>query len=178
MSTPYDPADPEKRPGDDPRYGQPGQGPVPGYGQGAGQGSEQGYTQGYQQGYQQGYGPAYGSGYGPGYGPPSNPPVGQQSNPLALWSLVLGIMSVTLGWCCVVFALAGPAALVLGRRGQRRADESGGLVGGRGMARAGFILGIVGTVVLVLGIAWMIYVLAQGEGFSYRIDTTTNGSSS
>jgi hypothetical protein len=78
----------------------------------------------------------------------------------------------------VLFSLAGPVAIVLGRQARRRADESGGLVGGRGMATAGYILGIIGTVVLVLGIAWMIYVLSQGEGFSYRFNTKTNGSSS
>jgi len=161
MSTPYDPADPEKRPGDDPGHGPPGPGPAYGQDQGFGQG--------------QGYGPGFGSGYG---GAPAGPPVGQQTNALAVWSLVLGIMSITLGWCCVVFALAGPAAAVLGKQAQRRADESGGSMGGRGMATAGFVLGIIGTVVLVAGIAWMIYVLSQGDGFSYRFDTNTNGSSS
>ena len=154
MSTPYDPPDPAKRPADD-----------PGGGDGAGHGT--------------GYGPGYGPGYGAGYaGAPGGPPVGRQTNGLAVWSLVLGIMSVTLGWCCVVFSLAGPAALVLGKQAQRRADQSGGLVGGRGMATAGYILGIIGTVVLVLGIAWMIYVLAQGDGFSYRFDTSTAGAPS
>jgi Domain of unknown function (DUF4190) len=156
MSTPYDPPGPEKRPDE---AGQPQAQPQvqPGFGQG------------------QGYGPGYGGGSA---GPLPGAPVGQQTNGVAVASLVLGIMSVTLGWCCVLFALAGPAAVVLGKQGQRRADASGGLVGGRGMASAGFILGIIGTVVLVLGIGWIIYVMAQGEGFSYRFDTSTSGSPS
>jgi hypothetical protein len=150
MSTPYDPPDPAKRPADKPGYPPPGQG------------------------YGPGYGPDPGSGYAPA---PGGAPAGQQTNGVAVGSLVLGIMSVTLGWCCVLFALAGPVAVFLGKQGQRRADQSGGRIGGRGMATAGFILGIIGTFVLLAGIGWIIYVLAQGEGFSYRIDST-NGSSS
>ena len=163
MSTPYDPPGSDKEPG-----GSPDQGP--------GQGYEQG--QGYGQGYGPGYGPPYGQGYLQAFGPLSGGPPVQQTNGVAVASLVTGIMSVTLGWCCVIFALAGPIAVVLGKQGQRRADESGGQVGGRAMATAGFVLGIIGTVVLVLGVGWIIYLVASGRGFTPQFNPSTNGLSS
>ena len=151
MSTPYDP------PGSDKEHGGS---------------SGQGYEQG------QGYGPGYEQGYPQAFGPlPGGPPV-QQTNGVAVASLVTGIMSVTLGWCCVIFALAGPIAAVLGKQGQRRADESGGQVGGRAMATAGFVLGLIGTVVLVLGVGWIIYLMASGRGFTPQFNPSTNGLSS
>ena len=123
-----------------------------------------------------GQGPAPGQQYGQGYGP-GGPPAGQRTNTLAVAALVSGIVSVTLGWCCVLFALPGPVAVVLGKQAQQRADRSGGQVGGRGMATAGFILGIIGTLVLLIGIGWIIYVVSSGEGFSYRFGTTDGVSS-
>ncbi|CAA9335118.1 MAG: hypothetical protein AVDCRST_MAG36-1130 [uncultured Nocardioidaceae bacterium] len=161
MSTPHDP---HEDPG-------PQDGPAPGQGQGYGQ-------YGQQLGPPPGYGPQQGYGQSPGYygpGAPGGPPAGQQTNGVAVASLVLGIVSVTLGWCCVLFALAGPAALVLGKQGQRRADQSGGRVGGRAMATAGFVLGILGTIVLLIGIAYIVYVLAQGDGFTYRFRSDPDG---
>ncbi len=160
MSTPYDPPSSDKEHGGPSGQGY-GQGYGPAYGPGYGPGHEQG--QGYGQGYPQAFGPL-----------PGGPPV-QQTNGVAVASLVTGIMSVTLGWCCVIFALAGPIAAVLGKQGQRRADESGGQVGGRAMATAGFVLGLIGTVVLVLGIGWIIYLVASGRGSTPQFDPSTNG---
>jgi hypothetical protein len=49
--------------------------------------------------------------------PPGGPPRGQQTNGLAVASLVLGLVSVILGFgCSVLFGLAGPAALILGKQ--------------------------------------------------------------
>ena len=59
-------------------------------------------------------------------------------------SLILGILGILL--CSVV----APFALVIGRRAVKEIDASGGTLGGRGMAQAGFILGIIGTVLLAL----------------------------
>jgi len=64
----------------------------------------------------------------------------------AVTSLVLGILGI------VLCPLLGPIAWVLGRRGEQEVDASGGAVGGRGMATAGKILGIVGTAFILLGI--------------------------
>jgi hypothetical protein len=59
----------------------------------------------------------------------------QPKNPQATWALVLGILSIV---CCGIFA--GIPAIFLGNSGKKIAEQNGV---GRGMAQAGFILGIV-----------------------------------
>ena len=59
-------------------------------------------------------------------------------------ALVLGIVGV------VTCQVAAPFALVIGRRAMKEIDASQGSLGGRGMAQAGYILGIIGTVFLAL----------------------------
>ncbi len=64
--------------------------------------------------------------------------------------MILGIISVV---CC---SLCGPVAIFLSLSARRRVATSGGTVGGGGMATAGLILGIIGTVLLVGGIIYAI----------------------
>jgi hypothetical protein len=78
--------------------------------------------------------------------------VTRQSNGLAVTSLVTGIVGVTGALCCVVFGLAAPAAIVTGWLGMQHARQSMGRMGGRGMAQAGLILGIVGCVLFVFSL--------------------------
>ena len=86
-----------------------------------------------------GYGPPPpGGGYDGGYGAA---PTGTNSK--AIWSLVLGILGLV---CCGFFA--GIPAIILGRMSQREIEQTGQQ--GRGLATAGFILGIVSCVLGVL----------------------------
>ena len=98
-------------------------------------------------------GGGYGSGGGyepappppPGYGQP--PGYGGQppgTNKKAIWALVLGILGLL---CC---GILGIPALILGKQAQKEIDTSGGMQTGRGMATAGFILGIIACVLLVV----------------------------
>ena len=98
---------------------------------------------------QQGYPPPYPS-YQPGY-QPYGPQ--QQDHPQATLSMILGIVGV------VVCQLTAPFALVIGRRAMNEIDASGGTLGGRGMAQAGFILGIIGCVFLALFLLYIIFVV-------------------
>jgi hypothetical protein len=82
-----------------------------------------------------GYGMPPGSG---GYGVP-------QTNQKALWSMVLGIVSIV--FCGL---LAGIPALILGNAAKREIAASGGAQGGLGMATAGVILGWISVAVTVL----------------------------
>jgi len=83
------------------------------------------------------------------YPPPPPPPPGAggygyvapQTNKKAIWALVLGILSLV---CCGLFA--GIPAIILGNMGKNEIDASGGQQTGRGMAVAGFVLGIIGVV--------------------------------
>jgi hypothetical protein len=62
----------------------------------------------------------------------------------ATLALVLGILSL---FCCPVL---GPVAIFIGNASRGRIQASGGSLGGGGLATAGFVLGIIGTVWLVI----------------------------
>ncbi|HZT66057.1 MAG TPA: DUF4190 domain-containing protein [Acidimicrobiales bacterium] len=70
----------------------------------------------------------------------------------AITALVLGILSLL---CC---AILGPVAIVLGRRSRRRIESSGGALSGLGLAIAGMVLGIIGTLFLALGVVYILIV--------------------
>ena len=118
-----------------PGYGQAPQGP-PAYGQ-----PPYGQPAYGQQPYgQPTYGqPAYGQQpYGYGYPPPAH------TNGKAMWSMIVGIVSIVF---CYLGVLIGPVAIVLAVLGKKDIKRSNGAQTGEGMATAGLITGIVGTVV-------------------------------
>jgi hypothetical protein len=149
---------PEPQPG----YGQPGYG-QPGYVQPSyGQPS---YGQ-----------PAYGQpypqqpyGYGqPGYG------FTPQSSGRATTSMVLGIVSLASAGlallCCVTLpgVFAGPFAWWLGAKAKREIDAAApGAFTNRGVAQAGFVMGIIGTILSVLAVigivALIVFVARSGD---------------
>jgi hypothetical protein len=61
--------------------------------------------------------------------------------------------------CC---GLASPFAIWLGRKSMREIDASGGRMGGRGQAQAGFIMGIIGTALWALGLLFYVGLFAFG----------------
>jgi hypothetical protein len=84
----------------------------------------------------------------PQYGAPQ-PPYGgypQKTNQKAIWALVLGILSLL---CCGI--VAGIPAIILGNSAKKEIATTG--QPGRGMAQAGFILGIISIAITVL---WLI----------------------
>lgn len=86
----------------------------------------------------------------PGYGTPAYGGYGAQptrTNPKAIWSLVTGILGLV---CCGFFT--GIPAIILGRMGQSEIDTAGGAQTGRGMATAGFVLGIIASLWGVISI--------------------------
>jgi len=70
--------------------------------------------------------------------------------------MVLGILSV------VLCAAVGPLAWWFGRRTLVEIDGSEGRYGGRGLAQAGYILGIVGTVLLAVLLLVVLILLIAG----------------
>ncbi len=100
---------------------------------------------------QQPYGQApYGQPYGQapyGYGP------GAPRHPSAMTALVLGIIGLAgIAFCGGVTLVLSPFAWVSGARAVREIDAAQGQLAGRDQANAGRIMGIIGTVLLVLGI--------------------------
>jgi hypothetical protein len=117
--------------------------------------------------------PGYGTpppppGYGtppppPGYGGPGSAGPARNSSK-AVAALVIGIVSVLLGFCCAVLGLVGIVAIVLGRSARKEIALSGGALSGDGMARAGVILGIIGSVVGVVMTILNALLLINGAG--------------
>jgi hypothetical protein len=68
----------------------------------------------------------------------------------ATLALILGILSLL---CCPIL---GPFAFFIGNGSRNRIQASGGTLGGYGLATAGWILGIVGTVYLAVWILGVI----------------------
>jgi hypothetical protein len=117
-----------------------------------------GAPQPYQQPYQQ---PGYGQPYAqPAYGQPPYPyAAAPPTDGLALGAMITGIAGLLLSCAYGLGLLASPVALVLGKVSMNRIARSEGRLGGRGFALAGFVLGIVGTVLLVLVIAVLVVVI-------------------
>ncbi len=82
--------------------------------------------------------------YQPEYGGPNSYGVPAVQHPQAIIAMVLGILGLA------VCPLIGIAALILGNKARKEIDASPGRFSGRGMATAGFVLGIISIVVTVL----------------------------
>jgi hypothetical protein len=97
--------------------------------------------------------------------PPTVPTVHQHTG--ATTSLVVGVLALALASGFGLSLLASPVAWWLGRRSLREIDASGGTLSGRGLAQAGMVTGIVGTVLLgiaVLAVVAMLVYLFRYHG--------------
>ncbi len=102
------------------------------------------------------------------YQPPPPPPPTPyggvpvpMTNPKAMWSMILGIVS--LACCCGLWA--GVPAIILSRMADGEIASTG--QGGAGMAKAGLILGIIATVLSVIG--FILWITGIGN-FSYEFN--------
>lgn len=78
-----------------------------------------------------------------------------QQNQKAVWALVLGILSLV---CCGL--VAGIPAAILGHQAKQEIGASHGRQTGHGIAQAGFVCGIIGTVLSVLGLVFYVVMIA------------------
>jgi hypothetical protein len=148
-------ASPYANPADSP-YGYPSYPSMPPYG------AEQPYARSYEDSpyevtpYQPSFGSAtpYQPDYGSG-GPYDTPAV---QHPQAIIAMVLGILGLA------VCPLIGIAALVLGSKARKEIDAAPGRFAGRGMATAGFVLGIISIVITVLVILVVVLGVAGAFG--------------
>jgi hypothetical protein len=93
--------------------------------------------------------PAYQQPYQPAYGQP--PGYAVQDHPKATTSLVLGVLGV------VICGIIAPFAWRISKQTLNEIDASQGQLGGRGSAQAGYVLGIIGTVLLALGLLFVVF---------------------
>lgn len=88
--------------------------------------------------------------------PPGGYPPPRQDHPRAVLSMILGILGL------VICGVIAPFAWNMGKRTMNEIDASGGHLGGRGMAQAGYIMGIIGTAFLALGILFALIAIPLG----------------
>ena len=82
----------------------------------------------------------------------------ERTDGTAIAALILGVLAIPGALLSGVFGvLPGALAIVLGLIARRRIKESGGTLGGGGLATAGWILGICG--VLIGGIVMVVLIL-------------------
>lgn len=131
MSTPHEP--PDGQPDGQPTDPQPGWGQQPPPGQ-----------------------PGYGQ---PGYGYPAYP-VAPPTHPSAGTALGLAIFALIGGLACALPLFAAPFAWGIGKRTLSEIDANPGQWGGRDLANTGYIIGIVGTVLLIVALLVIVAVAA------------------
>ena len=87
----------------------------------------------------------------PGFRPPPPPayPVATEKN-MALLSMIFGIVSITIGFCCYFGVLTAPVAIGLGVYALSLIKKDSNKYGGKGMAIAGIITGSLYFVFLIL----------------------------
>lgn len=98
--------------------------------------------------------------------PPAGPPTGQgpvpgaypaaPQNGMGTAALVMGILQF---FCLGI--IGSILAIVFGKIGMERADQ--GLATNRGVAKAGFVLGIIGVVLAVIGLVIFFILAATGN---------------
>jgi len=83
--------------------------------------------------------------------PPPAPPAPASASNQAITALVLGILGLV---CCSILA---PVAWYLGHNEGRAIREGRSPAAGEGMAMAGKILGIIGTILMIFGLLWLLF---------------------
>jgi hypothetical protein len=78
---------------------------------------------------------------------------------MAITALVLGIVAAAGVLFCygIPSVIAGPIAIFLGLRAQNRIRDSGGALGGRGLAMGGWITGVAATAIGVVEVVFTIF---------------------
>jgi len=87
---------------------------------------------------------------GPGWAPQGYAP---QEHPQATTAMVLGILGLA---TCTALS---PFAWRIGKRAVSEIDASNGQLGGRGPAQAGYVMGLVGTILLGLVVGALVVIL-------------------
>ena len=93
------------------------------------------------------------------------PPVAPPASSKATTSLVLGIVSIVM---CGLFL--GVPAMIVSRQAKQEIAASQGRLGGEGMATAGFVTGLIGTIWSVLGVILVVVLIAVGGVIGNQIE--------
>jgi uncharacterized membrane protein YjgN (DUF898 family) len=81
----------------------------------------------------------------------ANPGQPQSASTQAIMALILGILGIV---CC---GLLAPIAWFIGSQEGKAIREGRAPVAGEGLAKAGMILGIIGSILLILTVLWIFF---------------------
>jgi len=101
--------------------------------------------------------------------PPPRPAVPQtvpRTPPVAIWSLILAVLSFTCGWLFTAIP-----AVICGHIARAKIRKSGGALGGRGIATAGLILGYIALVLGIMGIPLLVSMIQSDRERLQRLST-------
>ena len=101
--------------------------------------------------------------------PPPRPAVAQtvpRTPPVAIWSLILAVLSFTCGWLFTAIP-----AVICGHIARAKIRKSGGALGGRGIATAGLILGYIALVLGIMGIPLLVSMIQSDRERLHRLST-------
>src|SRR5436853_365072 len=101
--------------------------------------------------------------------PPPQPAVAQtvpRTPPVAIWSLILAVLSFTCGWLFTAIP-----AVICGHIARSKIRKSGGTVGGKGIATAGLILGYIALVIGAMGIPLLVSMIQSDRERLHRLST-------
>ena len=101
--------------------------------------------------------------------PPPRPAVPQtvpRTPSVAIWSLILAVLSFTCGWL-----FTGIPAVICGHIARAKIRKSGGALGGRGIATAGLILGYIALVLGIIGIPLLVSMIQSDRERLQRLST-------
>ena len=100
---------------------------------------------------------------------PPPPPVPQpvaRTSPVAIWTLVLAILSFTCGWLFTAIP-----AVICGHIARSKIRKSCGALRGKGIATAGLLLGYVAVVLGVIGIPLLVGMIQSDRERLHRLST-------
>src|SRR6476659_4291320 len=101
--------------------------------------------------------------------PPPRPTVPQtvpRTPPVAIWSLILAVLSFTCGWLFIAIP-----AVISGHIARSKIRKSGGTLGGRGIATTGLALGYIALVLGIMGIPLLVSMIQSDRERLHRLFT-------
>jgi hypothetical protein len=96
--------------------------------------------------------------------PPSAPSPAPSTAPIAIWSLVLAVLSFTCGWLFTAIP-----AVICGHVARSKIRKSGGALGGMGIATAGLTVGYIAIAVGVMGIPLLVSIIQSDRERLHRL---------
>src|SRR4029077_8160342 len=98
--------------------------------------------------------------------PPAVPQTVPRTPPVAIWSLILAVLSFTCGWLFTAIP-----AVICGHIARSKIRKSGGTLGGRGIATTGLALGYIALVLGIMGIPLLVSMIQSDRERLQRLST-------